>query len=359
MTTDLKAQNAILKLNLSDIIDDIFMVLTEKERDVVVKRFSLDNKERQTLESIGRSFNVTRERIRQIEKIALGKLKRTVNGTKLRFIHDLAIAVLKEKGGVLLENDLVAYILDAIEKTFEVDEHIVRLSLAICPGIQSLEKNNLYRLCWHSESISEAAVMGALDVAVKALKTNGDILSESELLKAMAASKTLQDLKLSNSFFSSVLGVDYRIKKVEEGYGLMTWRHINPKSIRDKSLIVLHREGKPLHFVEIANKIANSKFDSKKVTVQAVHNELIRYPQFVLVGRGLYALKEWGYQDGTVTDIIESLLEKKSPMSKQDIIKGVLKQRQVKKGTISLNLQKNPQFIRVGRAVYTLDKSKK
>ena len=114
-----------------------------------------------------------------------------------------------------------------------------------------------------------------------------------------------------------------------------------------------------MHFVEIAEAITKNKFDKKKVTVQAVHNELIRYPQFVLVGRGLYALKEWGYEDGTVTDIIESLLAKKSPMSKQDIIKGVLKQRQVKKGTISLNLQKNPQFVRVGRAVYELDKSKK
>jgi DNA-directed RNA polymerase delta subunit len=139
----------------------------------------------------------------------------------------------------------------------------------------------------------------------------------------------------------------------------MTWRHINPKSIRDKALIVLRKEGKPMHFVDIATAITDYAFDAKKVTVQAVHNELIRYPQFVLVGRGLYALKEWGYQDGTVTDIIESLLKKKSPMTKQDIMKGVLKQRQVKKGTISLNLQKNPQFVRVGRAVYALDESKK
>jgi RNA polymerase primary sigma factor len=63
---------------LSDIIEDIFMVLSDKEKEVVVRRFSLDNKEKQTLESIGRSFNVTRERVRQIEKIALSKLRRTV-----------------------------------------------------------------------------------------------------------------------------------------------------------------------------------------------------------------------------------------------------------------------------------------
>ncbi len=70
-------------------------------------------------------------------------------------------------------------------------------------------------------------------------------------------------------------------------------------------------------------------------------------------------LKEFGYDKGTVADVIESLLAKKSPMTKLEIIEGVLKQRHVKKGTISLNLQKNAKFVRVGRAVYELDKKKK
>ncbi len=349
----------MLKLNLSDIIDDIFMVLTDKEKEVVVRRFSLNNKERQTLESIGRKFNVTRERVRQIEKIALGKLKRTVNSTKLKYIHELSEAILKEHGGVLLEDKLVERVLAALEKSFDVDQHIVRLALTICPHINALEKNNLYRLTWYHESISPTLIQEVLSTAVKALKDNKDLLTEEELVEAMQSTKGIAGAELQPSFFKSVLATDCRIKQADEGYGLITWRHINPKSIRDKALIVLRREARPLHFVDIANKIMDSKFDQKKVTVQAVHNELIRYNQFVLVGRGLYALKEWGYEEGTVTDIIESLLSKKSPLSKQDIIKGVLEQRQVKKGTISLNLQKNPQFARVGRAVYALDLSKK
>lgn len=346
----------VLKLNLTEIIEDIFMVLTDKEKEVVVKRFSLDNKDKRTLESIGRTFNVTRERVRQIEKIALGKLRRTVNSTKLRYIHDVAEALLRKSGGIMLEEQLVEGILDMIEKTVDVDQHIVRLSLTICPNLESIEKNNMIRLSWYiTDMVGKNDIRNTLNAANKALKAHKDIIPEAELIDAIRAVEP----SASEAFCASVLTVDLRIKRVEEGYGLMTWRHINPKSIRDKSLIVLRREGKPLHFVDIADRILESQFDGKKVTVQAVHNELIRYPQFVLVGRGLYALKEWGYQDGTVTDIIEALLAKKSPMSKQDIIKGVLKQRQVKKGTISLNLQKNPQFARVGRAVYSLDLSKK
>lgn len=359
MATLMKTETPILKLNLSDIIDEIFMVLTEKEKEVVVQRFSLDNKEKRTLENIGRSFNVTRERVRQIEKIALGKLRRTVNSSKLHYIHEVAEVILKEHGGLMLEDTLVKAILNMIEKTVDVDAYIVRLALTICPAMLCMEKNNLYRLCWHLLSIPEASVVAVSTAAHDALKSHKEVLTGEDLIKVMSKVKAVQDLNLSDEFFLAALSIDERIKEVDGAYGLMVWRHIHPKSIRDKALIVLRREEKPLHFVDIAKKITESGFDAKRVTVQAVHNELIRYPQFVLVGRGLYALKEWGYEDGTVTDIIESLLTKKSPLTKQEIIKGVLKQRRVKKGTISLNLQKNPQFVRVGRAVYALDAAKK
>ncbi len=349
----------LLKLNLSDIIEDIFMVLSDKEKEVVVRRFSLDNKEKQTLESIGRSFNVTRERVRQIEKIALSKLRRTVSSTKLRYIHELAEAILKENGFVLLEENLVEKILATIEKTMGADQFIVRLALTICPAIQSIERNNLYRLAWFTQPLSEDMLEDALDYAVKALKEKKDVMSVQQLIPAMNKVPGFVELALPESFYASLLEIDFRIKSTETGFGLMTWRHINPKSIRDKAIIVLKHENKPLHFVDIAQKISDSQFDHKKVTIQAVHNELIRYEQFVLVGRGLYALKDWGYEEGTVTDIIENLLKKQSPLTKQEILKGVLKQRNVKKGTISLNLQKNPQFVRVGRAVYDLDLSKK
>ncbi|MBU1152017.1 hypothetical protein KJ632_04310, partial [Patescibacteria group bacterium] len=231
MTPSIKDNTAILKLNLSDIIDDIFMVLSEKEKEVVIRRFSLNNEDKQTLESIGQKFNVTRERVRQIEKIALGKLKRTVNSTKLRFIHDLAEAILKENGGLLLEETLTAKILDAIENTFEVDAHIVRLSLTICPSIKSLEKNNLFRMCWHIDSVSPLIIKEVLEHAVKELKKNKDVMTEAELTSNMSKSKAVQGLDLANSFYSSALAIDMRIKNVEEGYGLMIWRHINPKSI--------------------------------------------------------------------------------------------------------------------------------
>lgn len=336
------------------------MVLTGKEKDVIVQRFSLDNKPRRTLESIGQHFSVTRERIRQIEKIALGKLRRTVQTTRLNTVNEIAGRVIEESGGVILEAKLISKVLNEIDSTDDVDANIIRLALNINPNVVSTEKTNLYKPFWRIKAIDLSLVNSVISAGIKVLKKKADVMTDGKLVVQI---RQLLGDKLENCtdpLIVSILEVDKRIKRIDDiGFGLMTWRHINPKSIRDKAYIILKNEKKPLHFIEIANKIAEAGFDKKVVTVQAVHNELIRYDQFVLVGRGLYALKEFGYHRGTVADVIEDLLRKKSPLTKQEIIEGVLKQRHVKKGTISLNLQKNPQFVRTGRAVYALDEKKK
>jgi len=343
------------KLNLSEIIEDMFLVLTPKEKEVIIKRFSLDNKPKQTLEKIGQSFSVTRERIRQIEKIALGKLRRTVDNSKLSHINKLAREILETSGGVLLEDKLVSSILNKILSAEPVDANIIKLALNINPDLVKMDKTNVFKPFWRLNTIKLDMIKTIISAGIALMNKKSDVIADSEIAALVLETVKEKLPNASESLTLSSMEVDKRVKRVKEGFGLMSWRHINPRSIRDKAYIILKKTTSPLHFVEIANKIAGAGFDKKVVTTQAVHNELIRYEQFVLVGRGLYALKEWGYRKGTVADVIEELLKKKSPLTKQEIIEGVLKQRKVKKGTISLNLQKNPKFVRVGRAVYRLN----
>ncbi|MFA6521566.1 MAG: sigma factor-like helix-turn-helix DNA-binding protein [Candidatus Gracilibacteria bacterium] len=347
------------KLDLTKILEDIFLVLTPKEKEVIIKRFSLNNEPKQTLEKIGQQFSVTRERIRQIEKIALSKLRRTLENTKLSEISRLAREILSGRGNLCVENELVSEVLKGIYSSSEVDAHISKLALAISHDFTYGEKNGLFHPFWMTKSIAESELIEVSELAHTLLLKKKDVVPTAELVIELELQLKEKGKTFAKETLHSLMAIDVRFKRVKEGIGLMSWRHINPKSIRDKAYIVLKRGGKPMHFVEIANKITESGFDKKLVTTQAVHNELIRDEHFVLVGRGLYGLKEWGYKKGTVSEVIEDLLRKKSPMSKQEIIAGVLKQRQVKKGTISLNLQKNAQFVRVGRAVYSLDESKK
>ena len=138
-------------------------------------------------------------------------------------------------------------------------------------------------------------------------------------------------------------------------WGLTKWPMVNPKNIRDKIYVVLDAKKEPMHFSEIAKAIRESNFKRKNVTVQAIHNELIKDPRFVLIGRGIYALDSWGYKKGTISDIITTIMTKvDKPLTREEIVKQVLKLRKVKETTVLLNLQNKKKFKKVGKNSYTL-----
>lgn len=335
------------------------MVLTEKEVTVVKKRFALQGQPKQTLEKIGKQFKVTRERIRQIESIALSKLRRTVRTTRLDEVNEVAKSLLRVHGGIMREEDLITAVLKRIQNATAVDGSVLRLSFSIDAEMSCTGRSQTFVPFWRLASLSADDVSLIIDNVVKILRKRKTCMKQEELVSAIQAMNLFKDRIPSRELIQSCLRVDERLREIDEGWGLTEWRFVRPRSIRDKVEIILKKTAQPLHFMEIANKIREAKFDHKNVTVQAVHNELIRYPQFVLVGRGLYALREWGYEPGTVADVIEKILKEKGPLSKKEIISEVGKQRTVKVGTISLNLQKMPYFVRVGRAVYAFEQSKK
>ena len=358
MNTTNTSTTSSATINLTDIIEELFLVLSDKEKQVIYKRFALDGKQRETLEKIGQHFAVTRERIRQIESIALQKLRRTISSTKLRHVNELAKNVLLKNGGVKVEDILIAEVLNLIHSVSEIDGNIIRLSLAVDDTVKQ-ERTSNFKTFWHSTKLAMSDITAITDKAVSILAKQKEVIDEARVVNMIRAALANSGKNFKAETIASSLEIDPRLKKVEDSWGLMNWRHINPRSLRDKALIIMRDMQKPLHFVEIANAIAEHGFDKKVVTVQAVHNELIRDNNFVLIGRGLYALREWGYTEGTVADIIEEVLSKKGSMTKHEIVKAVKKQRLVRDGTISLNLQKTPWFVRIGRALYELDLSKK
>ncbi|RPI53593.1 MAG: hypothetical protein EHM49_04165, partial [Deltaproteobacteria bacterium] len=170
--------------------------------------------------------------------------------------------------------------------------------------------------------------------------------------------KLFSDEEISRKITSKVEGLERErilaylnvlasIKKNKFGkWGKAHWTEVNPKGTREKIYLVLKEKKKPLHFTEIAALIDKYNLGKKKAHPQTVHNELIKDSRFVLIGRGIYAMREWGYQEGTIKDVLIDILKKKArPMDKEDIIKEVLKARKVKKTTIMINLN-NPKFFK-------------
>jgi thioredoxin reductase len=107
-----------------------------------------------------------------------------------------------------------------------------------------------------------------------------------------------------------------------------------------------------MHFREVADSI--SKTFNKKTHYATCHNELIKDPRFVLVGRGMYALSEWGYKKGIAREVITDILKREGPLGKEDIVQKVNKERYFKKNTILVNLANLKYFKKNKSGLYQI-----
>ncbi len=314
----------------------------DRDRQIIARRFGFGLSRRQTLEKIGSDFDITRERVRQIEKAAIGKM-RASGAPQLDSVDELFTKLVKDRGNVALVSDIAS----ALSVPEQDTTYVVFLSL-LAPHIEVIEEDDHLR-----------ASLGLMPVYARGRLV--ELLSEiTSTIKEYGKPITLTKLhsKLPSELEALTLEQIMRTSKqlafFDGKWGLTAWPEVNPKSIRDKTYLVLGRHGRPLHFSDIAKHVRDIGANKRDVTVQAVHNELIKDDRFVLIGRGIYALAEWGYAPGTVAEIISSVLREEQPLHKDEIVRRVLMKRQVKTTTIILNLQEKDQFVRTAKATYKL-----
>lgn len=205
---------------------------------------------------------------------------------------------------------------------------------------------------FHFPEVSKKFIETTHKEAVKILKKRGDIIETTVLYEMIKINLFAQFGKIEPIAIDSVMDIYLDLVKGEEKFiGLEKWKILNPSTLKDKAIYVLKKNKEPMHFLDIANAI--TEHFGEPVKISTIHNELIRNEEFVLIGRGIYVLKEWGYKDGTVLDVILDIFKKAAtPLSTEEITARVLKTRQVKTTTIYMNLQ-NKKFIeRVGRNLY-------
>lgn len=320
----------------------------EREREIISRRFGLYDR-RETLEQIGELLGITRERVRQLEKAILIRLKITAeDGQKdVADIERLLVRHLSEMGNAARLSTLTS----AVSK--EVNDRMrshVGFIAELAPRLTVLNENEryFYGVALKDTYKDEKSLRKAVDDTVKTIKEHGLAIDlETLFSKSKGYDKP--------SEVNSVATLSKDLAELKGIWGLVKWPSVNPKNIRDKIYVILNDGGKPLHFSDIAKAIKNSDFKRKNVTTQAIHNELIKDKRFVLIGRGIYALAEWGYKKGTVSDIIADILKKENgPLHRDEIVRRVLKSRQVRETTILLNLQSKPEFKRTAKATYEL-----
>jgi len=317
--------------------------LHPRTKDILTRRFGLHGGESETLEAIGQDHAITRERVRQIVEDGISQVK---DGGKeqemVKEIFQLFSRVLKDAGHVKRQ-DLIVDALGAEEAANDV---VFLLHLGD-QFFKQKETEHLHPFWASRKEVFDASPL-VLEGVLEHLRKQKEAVLFEDLVKAYSKGA---DEQLTPQAFASLLEVSKYITKAYNGkWGLREWPEVYPKGMRDKAYVVLKNTGKSLHFVEVAKLIEllqgsleNQK--AKNVLPQTVHNELIKDARFVLVGRGTYALAEWGYKPGTVKDVIIQLLQENGGfMDRDEIIEKTLGQRQVKESTILLNLQDKNYF---------------
>ena len=318
----------------------------EREREIISRRFGLFDR-RETLEQIGELLGITRERVRQLEKAVITKLKASADDDlpHIKKAETVLIKHLKDMGNVARVSDITERLIPSATK---IDHSRVTFLAALSPGIAVIDDNDHF---YHSIGLAGKHTEKAIRDHVGKLIEAVSAIGEPTNIEAIAQKVGNSDVK----HVQALASISKNIANLHGRWGLTKWPMVNPKNIRDKIYVILHDTGKPMHFSEIAQAIKDSDLKRKDVTTQAIHNELIKDSRFVLIGRGIYALREWGYKKGTVSDVIAEILKKEGgPLHRDEIVKRVLKSRQVKETTILLNLQGKSQFKRVAKATYTL-----
>jgi hypothetical protein len=356
--------------------------LKDREADVINKRFGLLGEPKQTLEEIGSKYAITRERVRQIEISAIKKL---IASTKDESYFTNPIRVVKQiieaRGGIVEQNDLLEQIVkisksylgsdifsDPKEVTGIGNLFIFSLNNLWNKEFKQIEPNSIFKLGWRLSGTSTDAAEKLFEVAEDIIKAVGQPISETRLVgkirksdvwkKEYAPQPSIDNLS-SDEQQRLVVGQLKLSQKVRANifneWGMADWSLVKPKRMTDKIFLILKRQQEPLHFRDIARLINEADFDKKKAYPPTIHNELILDKRYVLIGRGIYALSDWGYFPGTVAQVIARIIEEaEEAHTREQIVEKVLKQRLVNQATIHLALTNKQRFVQNEDGTYTL-----
>ncbi len=350
-----KHEEEITQFVPREIIAKILSLLSSRERTVLVRRFGLEGQAQATLEEIGQTMQVTRERVRQIER---GVIKRLIEHPQctpfLTTIEHVVREYLEQAGGILSEADLFARITAGRDQSSETRRILLFFLRYLCKDrFYAIDPNTSVREGWALRMFPVEEFLNKITVFEQIFSEKQAPLDFTVLIRAYRERRP--DDVTAEAALQSLLRLSTRMaQNIFDEWGLADWTTIHPRRMKDKIYLILKRHGKPLHFNDITRMINEAHFDQKIAHSPTVHNELIMDKRFVLVGRGMYALEEWGYKPGIVSDVITDILKTEGALARDAIVRKVLGQRFVGKATIHLALMDRERFAKSPEGQYTL-----
>ena len=342
---------AVISFKPKQVTKRLLSNLQDRAYDIIVNRYGLaDNADSKTLEAIGKKYSITRERVRQIENAALAAIRKSDTFKAEHKTFAELKALIETAGAMVHEDDFLSF----ISKDKSVQNH-VRFYLVLGDEFKKMKEDDHFSARWTVDEGLSEVVHEALHSVYRSLDDK-ELLSEEDLVtRFLKEIKDVADQYKNEEVARRWLNISKKIAQNPLGeWGPSDSQNIKTRGIKDYAFLMMRKHGSPMHFREVAKAIVDTF--GRKTHVATTHNELIKDPRFVLVGRGYYALAEWGYKPGIVRDVIKEILVKEGPLTKDEVIERVLKERFLKKNTILVNLQNAKYFKKLADGRYTVSK---
>ncbi|OGE88561.1 MAG: hypothetical protein A3J07_02475 [Candidatus Doudnabacteria bacterium RIFCSPLOWO2_02_FULL_49_13] len=348
-----QTQSNLSEFQPTSMVNSLLLGLKQRDREILGHRFGLAGMEIETLEAIGKKFNLTRERVRQIEKDSLAGLRKNKSSAKDQALS-LIFDTILEHGHIMSEEFLIQIML--LDKQSESETAAFKFLLNIGDQLSNLKETGEFYESWYVRGFDLEKLKAVIDSFVSILEAEDHVVSQISLYDKFRDTEFYREhvLELTESILKSYLNISKAIQiNPFNEIGLKNWSEVRPRDVGDKAYLVLKHHGKPEHYSDITKLINEHRFDAKTAYQETVHNELIKDSRFVLIGRGIYALTEWGYKKGVVADVIKEILRAAGkPLNRDEIISEVMKKRQVKRNTILVGLSNRKNFTKVGKDKY-------
>ncbi len=334
---------------------EVLRILPERTMNVTEKRFGLDGEDPKTLEKIGKSYGITRERVRQIEASAFNKIKNTGSDAPARPLSDILETIFREEGGVLTEEKLFKELLE-FDRNVELNIRAIRFILSISDKFCKIKETEKWKMGWTLDQESFKTVNAVISDFLDLFSKTKKIISEDNLRQTLISNGSTQFNDLDNNAIISFIDMSKSIGKNPFGqWGKKEWAEISPRGVRDKAYLVMLHLNEPMHFRVITDKINGANFGGRQAFSQTVHNELIKDDRFELMGRGIYALRKNKSESDLIKNgLVKILKDAKQPISKDEIIQKISSIKNVKKSSVSIALQDSKIFKKTKENKYTL-----
>lgn len=347
-------QQALERIETKHIVTKLLTPLKDREKQILMKRFGLLGHPVATLKSVGQEQGLTRERVRQIEKELLKQMRKNAHAeVSFAEARDFIVGLVNEHGGVMAENRLI----EILGTLSEDEANSLRFLLNLIEDLRLLQDEHV-KPSWTSSFLNKDVLKQFVVETKKMLTEYGRplhpevFIEKFKEIEFFIQNELALPEKIIVNYLHSVLEVE---RNIFGEFGLHFWSEVKPKDVGDKAYLVMKHHGKPEHYSVITELINKHNLDKRTAYKETVHNKLIKDKRFVLVGRGMYALAEWGYKPGVVSDMIVEILKKAGkPLTRDEIVEKVLQRRMVKNNTILVGLSNKKLFKKVGKNLYAL-----